>query len=361
MKGPASVSKSPSSGASSSSPASKFGEFDFIGQIRQRAGSAAGGPVLGIGDDCAILKQRSGRESVLTADLLVEDIDFRLDYTPPNLLGHKALAVSLSDVASMGARPGWAMISVGMPGGLWRTRFLDRFYDGFFELANRIGVSLIGGDISRTPDRIVIDSIVIGEAAQHTSLRRSGARPGDVIFVSGALGGAAAGLRLLEDGVRWSKRKTRSIDGRARETLLMRQLAPEPRCRLGTWLGRRGIVTAMIDISDGLSSDLSHICESSAVGAIIDQSKIPIESALSVLTTEMDEQLEMALNGGEDFELLFTVSADKASKIKKSYEGIPITEIGRITANSGEMLLQTADGSSRKLRIGGFEHFRKQI
>src|SRR5258707_3059076 len=175
-------------------------EFQMIDEIRSRSEGSARGLVLGIGDDCAVLRQRSGNETVITADLLVEDVDFRLEYTPPELLGHKALAVSLSDIASMGAKARWAMLSVGIPGGLWRSKFLDRFYDGFFELAGRHGVKLIGGDISRTPYGGGVDSIVMGEISEGRGLQRSGGEPGDIGFVTGGLCGAGAGVRKLQEG-----------------------------------------------------------------------------------------------------------------------------------------------------------------
>src|SRR5207237_1208264 len=152
----------------------------------------------GIGDDAAVIAQTAGRDTVITADLLVEDIDFHRATTPPAALGHKALAVSLSDIAAMGARPRWALLSVGVPARIWRTRFLDEFYEGFFALAEQTGVALVGGDVSRTPERIVIDSIVLGETRRGRAITRDGPRAGDQIFVTGTLGGAAAGLQELE-------------------------------------------------------------------------------------------------------------------------------------------------------------------
>src|SRR5215212_5173437 len=159
-------------------------EFDFINSLRQRVASSNQSIVAGIGDDAAVFRGSSGKETVVTADLLVEDIDFRRTTTPPYLLGHKALAVSLSDIAAMGARPLWSLVSIGVPDDVWQTEFVERLYDGLLDLANRYGVQLIGGDTSRTPENIVIDSIMIGECATGAAVMRSGASPGDQIFVT---------------------------------------------------------------------------------------------------------------------------------------------------------------------------------
>ena len=178
-------------------------EFDFIASLRQRVASSSlksESLIAGIGDDAAVFRGTAGKETVITADLLVEDVDFRRTTTPPYLLGHKALAVSLSDIAAMGARPLWSLISIGVPEDVWQTDFAGRLYDGLLDLANRYGVQLIGGDTSRTNENIVIDSIVAGECAAGMAVMRSGASAGDQIFVTGSLGAAAAGLRLIERG-----------------------------------------------------------------------------------------------------------------------------------------------------------------
>lgn len=338
-------------------------EFDFIERIRRRTGSQRrtndfnSSLSSGIGDDAAVIQQLTGRETVVTADLLVEDIDFRLQTITPRLLGRKALAVSLSDVAAMGARPRFALLSVGVPREIWETNFLDEFYEGFFALAETYGVTLIGGDISRTPERIVIDSIVIGEAERGRPVRRSGARPGDHLFVTGTLGGAGAGLRLLESGRRLRKRPPRSSYYRAIEQLLLRQLCPEPRIPWGVALGEERLATAMIDISDGLSSDLGHLCRESRVGAIIDASRVPIDPLVVTLCGRRAlDPLLLALHGGEDFELLFTVRPRNLSWLPQKIGGVPVTYIGDVTNEAGHIRIR--EGSHVwTLEAGGFRHF----
>src|SRR5829696_6098118 len=181
--------------SSTSSPRS---EFDFINSLRQRAGSLTSQSLIaGIGDDAAVFRSATGKETVITADLLVEDIDFRRTTTPPYLLGHKALAVSLSDIAAMGARPLWSLVSIGVPDDIWQTDFAERLYDGWMDLANRYGVQLIGGDTSRTNERVVIDSIAIGECSAGMAVKRTGASPGDQIFVRGPSAQPGPGLDWL--------------------------------------------------------------------------------------------------------------------------------------------------------------------
>src|SRR3989442_2018682 len=175
-------------------------EFDFIRRLREQAQSRSSSShlVTGIGDDAAVVDHLTNASTVITTDLLVEDIDFHREATPPGLLGHKGLAVSLSDIAAMGARPLWSLVSIGMPSEIWKDDFKDEFFAGYLALADRYGVTLAGGDVSETKEAIVIDSIVLGEVASGAAVLRSGARPGDQIFVTGNLGGAGPGLKLIQ-------------------------------------------------------------------------------------------------------------------------------------------------------------------
>ncbi len=345
-----------------SRPAPSRSEFDFIDHIRRRAlkhSSLIPHPssLLSIGDDAAVIRQRAGRETVITTDLLIEEIDFRLDTTTPRLLGHKALAVSLSDIAAMGARPRHALLSIGVPREIWHTNFVDEFYDGFFALAASYGVELVGGDVSRSPARIVIDSIVLGEVERGRAVTRSGARAGDHLFVTGALGGAAAGLRLLERGMNLREKLPRPLRDAAAEALLPRQLGPEPRVPWGALLGEERLATAMIDVSDGLSSDLAHLCRASRVGAVIDARRVPINPAVITLCGRRAlDPLQLALHGGEDFELLFTVHPRDLRRLPRALGGVPATYLGDMTDDAGRVLI--SEGARRwPLVPAGFTHF----
>ncbi len=345
-------------------------EFDFINRIKARALTRSNTTealnsslrtvhsslLKGIGDDAAIIRQSGGRELVITADLLVENIDFKREWMTAHLLGHKALAVSLSDIAAMGARPRYALLSLGVPQKIWKTNFVDEFYEGFFELAGAHQVLLIGGDVSRTPEHVLIDSIVIGEVERGRAVLRAGARPGEHIFVTGSLGGAAGGLKLLESGARLQHSKARSVKARAREKLLLRHLQPLPRVEWGARLGAQRLATAMIDISDGLSSDLAHLCRESGVGARVDAARIPVEQALINAGERDFDALSLALDGGEDFELLFTVKPRNLKKLPQEIDGVPVTYIGDVTEQAqGIELIQNS--RTRALRPAGFTHF----
>ncbi|CAN5209798.1 thiamine-phosphate kinase [soil metagenome] len=309
-------------------------EFEFIENLRRRFN------LTKIGDDCAVLPKDSRTDLVITTDLLVEDIDFKLEWSKPEFIGHKALAVSLSDVAAMGAKPVWAMLSIGIPEKVWKTDFVEKFYDGYMRLAKKFDVELIGGDVSKTPDKIVIDSIAAGEVKKGKAVLRSGAKVGDLIFVTGNLGGAAAGLKFLENGERFENSKYKN--------LLLRQLAPHPQTEIGQIIGENNLATSMIDLSDGISSDLAHICRASKVGAKIYAEKIPFQSQ----TTDLNS----AFNGGEDFELLFTVNPKKYFRIEKDFKKLHFSHIGEITANAEIIQLITSE-KTVILEPKGFKHF----
>jgi thiamine-monophosphate kinase len=335
-------------------------EFDFIASLRQRVTASAPkneSLIAGVGDDAAVFRSSAGKETVITADLLVEDIDFRRTTTPPFLLGHKALAVSLSDIAAMGARPLWSLISIGVPEDIWQTEFVDHFYDGLLELANHYGVQLIGGDTSRTNESIVIDSVVAGECPAGTAIMRSGASPGDQIFVTGSLGAAAAGLRLIERGAHLAEQNLADEDSQKLDHVLIRQLRPEPRVGWGIVLGEERLATAMIDLSDGLSSDLNRLCDASGVGALIDSSLLPIDNRVVELCGRRAlDPLQLALHGGEDFELLFTVKPGDVARLPRRVDGVEIKRIGTMTdAIAG---VKISEGPRIwDLKPGGWKHF----
>lgn len=311
-------------------------EFEFIRNIREKYGLSR------VGDDCAVFPKDAKTDLVITADLLVEDIDFRLDWTRPEFIGHKALAVSLSDVAAMGGRPKWSLLSIGIPERIWKGSFVDKFYEGWFDLAKIHRVELVGGDVSRTPDKIVVDSVVVGEVAKGAAVLRSGARVGDSIFVTGSLGGAAGGLELLKSGKRYSSTR------RSARALLERHMLPSPRIDIAQRVRRHA--TSMIDISDGLAADLYHLCDASGVGARIDLENIPVDPALRSLAS--DQVRNFVLGGGEDFELLFTSNKKNISNVGS----VPITRVGEITSRAGIVEL-IVDGRSTHLHRAGFRHF----
>jgi thiamine-monophosphate kinase len=352
------------------------GESDFIDSLRRRVDTGTRGRgdaeitpsarlpvtvssslITGIGDDAAVFRNTAGKETVITADLLVEDIDFRRTTTPPYLLGHKSLAVSLSDVAAMGARPLWSMISIGVPEDVWQTDFVERLYDGVLDLANRYGVQLIGGDTSRTTENIVIDSIVAGEATAGMSVLRTGARVGDQIFVTGSLGAAAAGLRLIERGAHLAEQNLGDEDSQKLDHILLRQLRPEPRVGWGIVLGEERLASSMIDLSDGLSSDLNRVCTASSVGALIDSSLLPIDERVTDLCGRRAlDPLQLALHGGEDFELLFTVKPADATRLPRRVDGVGIKCIGTIQSASEGVKISEGP-RTWELRPGGWKHF----
>jgi thiamine-monophosphate kinase len=310
-------------------------EFDFIQNIKKKFA------LHRVGDDCAVLPKDAESDLLVTSDLLVEDIDFQLEWTTPEFLGHKALAVSLSDIAAMGGKPKWAMLSVGVPENLWAGDFLEKFYEGWHLLAKRFDVELLGGDISRSPDRFFVDSIVGGSVQKGEAILRSTARRGDAIFVSGSLGGAAGGLKLLETGHR-----NKSL-GEPANLLIERQLKPEPRVELGLTI--REIASAMIDLSDGFSSDLAHLCEESNAGAIIEG--VPVDPNLFE-NFDDESAFEFAFHGGEDFELLFTVPHEKIFAVKN----LPVTHVGFITSDAGKIEVIRGEVKT-DLERKGFRHF----
>ena len=347
----------------------QMNEFDFIRQLRERtsAGRASTRLVAGIGDDAAVLRQSADRDLVISTDLLVEGIDFHRDAIPPRLLGHKALAVSLADIAAMGARPLWSLVSVGLPQSAWESNSKDEFFSGYLALADRFGVRLAGGDISEAP-QIVIDSIVVGEVKAGHAVLRSTAKPGDHIFVTGHLGGAAAGLKLIELGARIDaggrqqepdgtpSHKAPSDDD-AIQSLVVRQLAPQPRVGWGIVLGEEHLATSMIDISDGLSSDLHHLCDESRVGAVIEAASIPLDgNVVQLCGRRALDPLALALHGGEDFELLFTVSPENVPRLPKRVDGVRVSRIGEIIELSGKVVIREKN-HDWDLTAQGFQHF----
>ena len=313
-------------------------ERALIEGIRKLARSSRNSAVVrGIGDDCAILQLPSGCDLLATTDLCIERVHFRKEWHPPESVGHRCLARGLSDIAAMGGEPLACFLSLGLPSSL-PQRWADRFLRGLEALARRSKVQLAGGDISAARD-ITADIVVIGQVPVGGALLRSGARPGDRIFVSGELGGSATTLQRLYSGKR--VRPSRSNP----------HFYPEPRIALGRHLRQQGLATAMIDLSDGISIDLGHICKESGVAATIDSSRIPVVRGAT---------LEMALHGGEDYELLFTVPAKKS--VPPRIAAIKVSEIGIVRKASHyapAIQILGENGRLQPLAPRGWQHFSK--
>jgi thiamine-monophosphate kinase len=265
-------------------------------------------------------------------------------------VGHRALARSLSDIAAMGGTPRYALVSLALSRGTTRA-WVEDFYRGLAALAGRFGVALVGGDTAVVAGRTMIDVIVVGEVSRGKALRRSGARPGDRIYVSGQLGLSALGLRLRKDR-RGAVR--RALAEPIVKAALEAHLFPEPQCALGRLLSSRRLATAMMDISDGLSIDLARLCEASRVGACLVEGRIPGPGL-----EDRQKSLELALHGGEDYQLLFTVPPRKETRIPSWFRGLPLHRIGEIQARPGMRLMGT-DGTVRALKPAGWDYFRSE-
>jgi thiamine-monophosphate kinase len=321
----------------------------------------AGAVRLGIGDDCAILAPPRGHEIVLTTDLSLERRHFRRDWHPAQSIGHRTLARGLSDLAAMGARPLAAFLSLALPrSAADDAPWLDGFLDGLLALAAASKTPLAGGDTAESPsDHILADIVLLGSVPSGKALRRSGAKPGDRIFITGTLGGAAAELAgLTHENTSGDAARNASAARRknADSSIEHPHLYPQPRLATGQALLRRNLATACIDISDGLSTDLAHLCESSAVAAEIEAARLPLHP----LTQSQGKEaaLASALHGGEDYELLFTASP--GTFIPRALAGVPLTCIGSIVrAGRGRPQMSLLeDGNSKPLEPRGWEHLQ---
>lgn len=307
---------------------------------RQARRPSPGGVVAGIGDDCAVLRLPRGQDSLVTTDFSLEGIHFRRDWHPPESVGHRCLARGLSDIAAMGAEPVAAFLSLALPRDLPQA-WVARFARSLINLAKKFGVTLAGGDTAQSPGGVLADIIVIGAVPKGKAVLRSGARAGDRIFVSGELGGSAAAVLQMTK----HKKKVTARD-------YPRHFYPEPRIELGRILREKGLASAMIDTSDGLSTDLAHLCEESEIGAEINASRI---ARASVGKPARQVDLDLALHGGEDYELLF--AAPPGKRVPKQIGGVPLTEIGRVT-RSRKIFLRTGPNRVHELKPRGWEHFR---
>jgi thiamine-monophosphate kinase len=346
------------------------GERSLIAGIRRAASRSRDGGAhlrLGIGDDCAILRPAAGHDVVVTTDLSLEQVHFRRDWHTPEVVGYRCLARGLSDLAAMGARPLAAFLSVAVPAELTAREngrsWLERFLDGLLALAGTAGVPLAGGDTAQSPEfdargsrqagLAAADIVLLGAVKRGHALLRSAAKAGDVIYVTGELGGAAAELVALGRDPASFADLTRAAKGHP-------HLFPVPRLEAAHKLAKGRRIHAGIDLSDGLSTDLAHVCEESGVGAELDAAAIPIHPL--ALKAEEDgwvpSALALALHGGEDYELLFT--APKWTAIPRRIAGVNLHPIGQIVARKGRrpaVVLRERDGRATAVEAGGWEHF----
>jgi thiamine-monophosphate kinase len=328
---------------------SDLGEFGLIEKIRSAVKSNNPNILMGIGDDAALFKSTAGHEMVITADMLVEGRHFDFKTISPWQLGAKTMAVNISDCAAMGAKPTVAVISLGVPKD-FPVKDIEAFYEGLNEWGESYGAQVVGGDT------FVVSVALVGEVEKGKALRRSKAKAGDALFVTGSLGDSAAGLYALQKP---------SPKGKETESLLIkRHLCPLPRFNVGRALVADSIASSAIDISDGLSSEIHHLCEESGVGAEIHEEAIPLSPSLIHFCGERElDALSFALSGGEDYELLFTVPIPKISKAVQlpGSTGVMVKSIGRMVPKAKGITLISKDGKRTPLKKQGYDHFSKNI
>ena len=320
----------------------RSGEEEVVREIKRAfAGQRSGSLRVAMGDDAALWRAERGQEAILTCDWFLEGTHFLRDKHPPDAVGWKSLARATSDVAAMGGTPKCFLLSLALPAnstGKWLRSFLR----GLRRASRALGCQLAGGDTTRR-DEILINTTVIGEVAAGRAVLRSGARAGDLLYVSGTLGEAELGLRELP--------RQRDMGNASSNAFVHKHLYPEPRIALGQWLAKNRLATAMMDLSDGLSSDLPRLCSESGVGAQITAASLPC-----IARNDARNAVELALHGGDDYELLFAVRPEIARKIGSKFHGLALTRIGEITRDKRVLVEQ--DGTRRPLVSGGWDPFR---
>ncbi len=344
--------KKPASGNGKKPTLSDLGEFGLIEKIKSAVKSNNPNILMGIGDDAALFKSTAGHEMVITTDMLVEGKHFDFKTISPWQLGAKTMAVNISDCAAMGAKPTVAVVSLGVPKD-FPVKDIEAFYEGLNEWGESYGAQVVGGD-TVSSDKFVVNVALVGEVEKGRALRRSRAKAGDALFVTGSLGDSAAGLYALQKP---------SPKGKETESLLIkRHLCPVPRFNVGRALVADSIASAAIDISDGLSSEIYHLCEESGVGAEIHEEAIPLSPSLIHFCGERElDPLTFALSGGEDYELLFTVPIPKISKAVQlpGSTGVMVKSIGRMVPKAKGITLISKDGKRTPLKKQGYDHFAK--
>jgi len=329
----------------------EIGEFGFIERFKPMFESLLQTNQTGIGDDCAIIQANDSEEWLVTTDLLVEDVHFVRNAIPADQLGYKSLAVNLSDIAAMGGTPIGSFLSIAIPADV-DVEYLDAFLKGYHRLSAKYNTPLMGGDTTRSMKHLCVNVCVIGKCPINLARKRSMARDGDVVCVSGPLGDSAGGLQILLNKLPFNEKH---------QYLLNRHHKPEPRIHEGEFLSRQSSVNAMMDISDGLASDLVHILKASGVGARIDLSWLPISTDLKSISEKYGwDPVELATTGGEDYELLFTVTNEQFEPLQKAFQDKfdkSLIQIGQIIAGQPE--IEWHIKNKRVIKSGsGFNHFK---
>jgi thiamine-monophosphate kinase len=331
-----------------------IGEFSLIASIRRRMeGRYPPEVALGIGDDCAVLQPQADMEWVITTDTQVENVHFRRAWLTPYQIGWRTMAVNLSDIAAMGAQPFGALAALTLPAAT-EAAFFDQLLDGLCDLGLRLNCPLIGGNLARDPDHLSLTLTVLGRVPRGNAVLRGGARPGDEIWVSGQLGGSAAGLRTFL--------QTIPVADAVCMALRQRYAQPQPRVREAIFLRASGHLTSMIDLSDGLAGDLGHLCKESGTGAQIVADALPLEGGVREVAMALGEDpMDYALRGGEDFELCYTALPGALAPLRDEFRGqfgIDLTRVGVMTSERSLRLVHT-DGSQTPLSPQAFDHFHR--
>ena len=333
-----------------------LGELGEFGLIRRLVEGIATRPDVAVapGDDAAVLTPRAGQQLVATIDAQVEGRHFLRSVASGYDIGHKALAVNLSDIAAMGATPAWALVSLLVPPDT-PLSLLDEMYGGMNELAREFGVAIVGGNVSGTDGPLALDVALLGQVEAARAVLRRGAAPGDMLLITGQLGAAAAGVLSLRDA------GARHVDTGIIQEARLAMLRPRPLVREGQRLAGAGVVTAMLDVSDGLVADLGHMCEASHVGAVVIADAVPVHpTARAIAPAYGRDPLDLALYGGEDYQLLFTARREHIASVQQALAdmGADCVCIGEMTGDAGQLELQAHNGSRTPLRAQGWDHLR---
>lgn len=326
---------------------SELSERALVARLQQRLPAPPSWLPVGIGDDAAVVEPERNRLEVLTVDALVDGVHFDRRFTPPSAIGHRSLAANLSDLAAMGATPRLALLSFALPADLPVDAF-DGLVEGIAALATTHSTTIVGGNLTRTPGPLTIDITAIGTVKRRGVLTRAGAQPGHLVYVSGSLGAAAAGLRMLQAGEAGD------------DMCIERYLRPMPRIRIGQLLGRNHAATSCVDLSDGLGDGVARLTEASRVGITIDESALPIEPGARRWYADRNvDPATAAIGGGDDYELLFTVHPRQRGRLRAAlaHGDVPLTCIGVCTKEPDVLLKRAADGTTAPLPEG-YTHFR---